>query len=660
MEQLGRSSGENAGNQEPSLSIDEALSMSLNDFVANTKNIAPDNRRQLIADLRSYIDSIDPDSNTRTDTPTRDSQEPQPATTSVNDQNRQPADTPANIQATQPMAIPANDRAAQPVAASETGDALVTLAEGEGAEPIRATEAERSRDRKKKLSLGQKVVAVIAAVAAATGIGFGLNSLFGSKDANAAAPKATTTRVTPNELDAYGTNEATGETLGIHDGYGETGMFLSEHKAGPYNFAAAQEISPLFDNDEVEMVNYAAHNQVESFADYLANLPEQLQPEQFRGKTILETEKILESLSDEDFTKLEKDFQQTMDKAYTRRVTLNGEYDNAYMRLKDPSKPATHDNMELVRSTTHESNLEVTEFYWLDKDGKEIGSMTIKLTPVYNEKGEIDHYESCMQAVRKQGSEIYKGLDEVHDDTTTTPPATPPVTPPVTPPTPPDDNPPTPPDDNPPTPTPTPEPEPEPEPTPTPTPEPEPEPTPTPDHPPKNEEEERKHAGEYASPLDVDPTKASTEAEHEAQEAANRQSVEKQKAEDAAAAAEAERAAAEQAEAESRAAAEAEQRRQAEQEAYDALSPEDKAAEDAERAVADAAAETATADAAEIQQTANEVTEQYQEEAAAAEQAQTEASQNEITSGAPGQAEAEAGTLDAGDFASIAQDGTNF
>ncbi len=188
------------------------------------------------------------------------------------------------------------------------------------------------------------------------------------------------------------------EHIGIYDGYGEEGMWLSESKRGQYNFADAGEVAEACDYDECEMIKYAAENQSESMADYLANLPEELQPEGFKGLTILEAEAKLESLSDEEYEELQKQFNAIIDDAFTRDVTLNGRYDNAYMRLKDPNGPVTHDNMELVHCETNENGTGATDFYWLDEDGNEIGHMTVKLARNFNEKGEAE-FEGCLQVV---------------------------------------------------------------------------------------------------------------------------------------------------------------------------------------------------------------------------------------------------------------------
>ncbi len=308
----------------------------------------------------------------------------------------------------------------------ETGSEVVEEAgERPSEEEVRGT-AEKA---KKKKALSNYIVG-IGMIALSGAI---LASAFMSRGANKEeeVPQGNSVK-----LEDVVENDVGGETMeaekGIYDGYGEAGMWLSENKSGPYAFADAREVAEVCDNDEVEMIKYTAHNQVESFADYMANLPEELQPEGFKGLNLRDTEAKLESLSPEDFTALEATFGVIMDEALTRRVTLDGSYDNAYMALKDPNGAATHENMEIVRCATNESNLEVTEFYWLDANGNEIGSMTVKMSPVYNEEGEIVSYELCEQVVNKQGtSTIYEGIPEVTPETPSTPtPETPvPVTP---------------------------------------------------------------------------------------------------------------------------------------------------------------------------------------------------------------------------------------
>ena len=325
--------------------------------------------------------------------------------------------------------------------------------------------------------------------------------------------------------------------IGIKDGYGEKGMWLSENKSGPYDFASATEVAEACDNDEVEMIKYTAHNQVESFADYLANLPERLRPEGFKGLSIIETEAKLESLSDEDFAKVQQHFDGVMDQAFTRRVTLNGEYENSYMRKKDANGDAVHGNMELVGCSTNENGIVVNEFYWPDNQGGEIGTMDVKI--IYGEDGNI--VKGCNQAVNKKGAKpiLYSGMAIVVEQTT---PPTSQVEQPG--------------EKGSPTPTPTPE-------TPTPTPE---TPTPTPETPtpePKNLEAEQKNAGDVVTPLELnEEVTPPTTIE---QDQANFEAIQQQQAEDQARAEEAARAAAEQAAREQAAAAEAERARAAEE-----------------------------------------------------------------------------------------------
>ena len=218
-------------------------------------------------------------------------------------------------------------------------------------------------------------------------------------------------------------SSATESEPGIKNGYGEKGMWLSENKPGRFAFASASEVAEVCNNDEKEMMNYTADNQVESFADYLANLPEELQPEGFKGLGIVDTEHKLEELSDSDFQEIKQQFGDIMEKASTRIAIANGKYNNAYMALKDADGGAVHDNMDIIKCTTTENNLEVTEFYWSDDDGNEIGSMMVKITPVYDDAGNITSFKGCMQVINadKQKPAVYKNLTVVPANIVNTP-----------------------------------------------------------------------------------------------------------------------------------------------------------------------------------------------------------------------------------------------
>ena len=226
-----------------------------------------------------------------------------------------------------------------------------------------------------------------------------------------------------------GESESNQEAKGIFNGYNKKGMWLSPNKGGTYDFASAVEVAEACNGDECDMVKYAAANQVECFADYLANLPEALQPEGFKGLTILEAEHKLESLSVDKFEAIKEKFNQTIDTAFTRDVTLDGYYHNAYMRLKDPSGSATHDNMELVECITSEEGTKAIELYFTDDgtaNGNIIGSITIKIS---REDGNITG--GCLQVVTtiEEGARVYSDLITVAENPTPEPTPTPDETP---------------------------------------------------------------------------------------------------------------------------------------------------------------------------------------------------------------------------------------
>ncbi|MBP5647827.1 hypothetical protein J6X04_00865 [Candidatus Saccharibacteria bacterium] len=302
----------------------------------------------------------------------------------------------------QEAAAPATPETPAPVAREVAAPAAETVS----AETARATLNRTKENPQAKGWFSKKAIAIglgVAILAGATGGYFIGHSTAPSPDNNQGVA----------EQVIGGDENFEKETIGIKDGYGEKGMWLSEKKTSQNAFTSAEEVAEVCDNDECEMMKYAADNQVESFADYLANLPEEEQPEGFKGLSILETEKKLESLSDEEYEAIQKQYNGTMDRAFTRRVTVNGEKNNAYMRHKGGD--VVHENMELVKCTTNESNLEVTEFYWLDENGNEIGSMMVKMTPVYDENGNIVGFKGCMQVISDKDSPVYDGLDEIPD-----------------------------------------------------------------------------------------------------------------------------------------------------------------------------------------------------------------------------------------------------
>lgn len=221
---------------------------------------------------------------------------------------------------------------------------------------------------------------------------------------------------------------------GLIDGYNKFGMFLSETKPSDISFASAKDLSKLFNNDEVDMMQYAAANQVETFADYLACMPDAIKPKSIRGLTLEQTVEMLETTDDETYRQLQTWFNNVMDMAYTRRKVIDGRYHNAYMMRKNNLGPMTHENMQLVSCVSDEYGTEVTEFFWTDNEGHEVGSMLVKMTPIRNTDGDIIGYDGCMQAVTPAGGHLYDGLPTINPPTPEYPPYIPPDNPPDNPP----------------------------------------------------------------------------------------------------------------------------------------------------------------------------------------------------------------------------------
>jgi hypothetical protein len=368
---------------------------------------------------------------------------------------------------------------------------------------------------------------------------------------------------TANEQDASATENEEKEK-GIKDGYGERGMWLSQNKEHDYDYGDAKEVGEVCDHDEVEMLKYTADNQVESLADYMAEFPEELCPEGFYGLNPREIEKKLESLTPDEYEKVKAQAMHALDEAYTRATVTQRDYHHYGMLLGDENGAVVHENMQLVDRGIG-PGVEVVEFYWIDKDGKEIGSMLVNIRRTSaNEKGEVDEYEG--------------GLEVLRVGTTDQGPETPP-----TPPTP-----------------------------------------PTPETPePKNPEEEIEHAGPRVDQQGLDEEK--TPATKLEDDQAGFEGMDQQKRDDEAEAAEAARVAAEQAEKQRRAEEEAAARRAAEQaEAEEAARQADeaarKAAEEASRQQSEAAeAERAAAEDAakreEAQRAADEAAQGAADEA---------------------------------------------
>lgn len=203
---------------------------------------------------------------------------------------------------------------------------------------------------------------------------------------------------------------------GIIDGYGEQGMWLDKNKPGKgFAFANAAEVAKVCYNNPKEMMKYTGRNQVESLAAFIGSMPDRVRPEGFKGLSILQANFKLENISDEAYDKVLAEFNNAIDVSKADAEVVSGTYHNVYMAYRtedgrrvgandtyfDEARNVTHDNMELVRCKTNESNTEVTRFTWTYRsEGGSImaESMIVKIGP-----------EGCIQPISKDG----KGMDNI-------------------------------------------------------------------------------------------------------------------------------------------------------------------------------------------------------------------------------------------------------
>ena len=325
---------------------------------------------------------------------------------------------------------------------------------------------------KKVLPVALAAAVLIGGIASALA-GLGAINKGGDQPGDEASPETPTEQVDQ----AQASGEAY-EHHGIYDGYYETGEFMSANKSTPYDFANAAEVASVVGDDECEVMKTVAHNESEALADQLASIPDTVKAkygvslEFLGGKSILETENIIEHLSDEEYDKLIHQVDQIWDDAFTESVTLDGQYQNAFMRTSATgNERVTHENTELVSCTTQENGTAATKFYWTvdgNANSTRMGDVTAKISRDAN--GHIAQGEgmgSCTQIITEVGtfSFLYNGMDEIYEISYSPNSPSQPDTP-------------------------TPAPTPEPTPTPTPT------PTPVPGHPAKNVEAEIRNAGD--------------------------------------------------------------------------------------------------------------------------------------------------------------------
>lgn len=192
------------------------------------------------------------------------------------------------------------------------------------------------------------------------------------------------------------------KTHGIIDGYDQDYMWLAESKETTMDFGDFEKLVEKFDGNVNEAAKRFSENMVESLSDYVSAISDNVQLDQLlpedslmrknKGLDLTETnERIEKKLSVTDYDKLLQEFKDIMDQGVVEEVTVSGPCSNALMAVEDGegnllgSKAAVekgidvnHENMQLVACTTNEKDAKAYKVSWYTKDGKLLGTILIK------------------------------------------------------------------------------------------------------------------------------------------------------------------------------------------------------------------------------------------------------------------------------------------
>ena len=269
------------------------------------------------------------------------------------------------------------------------------------------TERAASKERKKPSRGVLKKVAVGALLVASLVGMFGAGYKFGNNK-NIGDQTSGTPQTQEQTVDDVEQNEG----KEVIDDMGYRGIYASEdgktynsEKAGRYNFAPESVLANAGEQNPdaaKSAILEMANDQSESFAAYYSVLPQELQIDQLKGKSGTEIEHMLESNPDL-YAQARESFKEAIDNSDVKDVTLNGEYQNFYMRsaLDGENDTIDHENTSLVQCTTNENGSSAIQFNFVDKDGKAIGNITTK--------------KLCTQPVvqKSEGSSAFTGVPEI-------------------------------------------------------------------------------------------------------------------------------------------------------------------------------------------------------------------------------------------------------
>lgn len=229
---------------------------------------------------------------------------------------------------------------------------------------------------------------------------------------------------TDSGLDEEETAEAAeeNEVMRLTDGYDEKGEWLEGYdenlnytgdaKGGPNNFVDVELVREAIGEDASfgDMLTYNAEHQSESFAAYMAAMPDSMKPEWLRGKTAAESEEAIENASDEDYAEAFRIFKLAYGDAGYEDMRLEGEdIASLYMYLEDGATEVNHDTMHLGVSHWDNAHRDVMKVTFSD------GSY------VLISKG-------CLQPVviiRGEEPKVIRGLREIGDNPDTGTPSKP-------------------------------------------------------------------------------------------------------------------------------------------------------------------------------------------------------------------------------------------
>ncbi len=289
---------------------------------------------------------------------------------------------------------------------------------------------EISKKKGFRIAVGAMITAAI--IVATTSIFGGGGNISVNSMGNTQTRTETQAEYSVDADNAYGeTNEVSNDR---NSGYSKLGLYDSEYKAKPVDFAYAAEVTEAVGENPHDHVEYVADNMSEAFAGYYAfsSIDGETENVETLSELVKNTENSLEKQTDEEYGNTLEQWKQWLNESEAEPIELNGNYASLGIIKQNPDGGYDYENMYLDVGENYENGTQAIKFTHRNPNTGEIdGTLIVKINGCEQPVVKVvtpENYATYTEAAQP----------ETQPKTPETPPETQPETQPKTPETPPE------------------------------------------------------------------------------------------------------------------------------------------------------------------------------------------------------------------------------